>query len=192
MRSASDNGGMIQRAAAGDQRAWEQLVQLHRGRLRLIAAGHRLKPTEADDAIQMTWLSLVRAIGQIRSPERLTAWLATTMRRNCLRVLASRRTERLTELVDIGIADPSTGVEDLVLLAERKAMLWGAIERLPHKQARLVRALFTDHMPSYHDVAAALSMPVGAIGPTRQRALHQIAKLLTEAGTPAHDLKLSA
>jgi RNA polymerase sigma factor (sigma-70 family) len=183
---------MIQRAAAGDQRAWEQLVRQHRGRLRLIAAGHRLKPTEADDAIQMTWLSLVRAIGQIRSPERLAAWLATTMRRNCLRVLEGRGTERLTELSDLGIADPSTGVEDLVLLAERKATLWGAIERLPDKQARLVRALFADHLPSYHDVAAALSMPIGAIGPTRQRALHQIAKLLTEAGTPAHDLKLSA
>jgi RNA polymerase sigma factor (sigma-70 family) len=178
---------VVNRAIAGDESAWAELVRQFGGRLRLIGAGFRLTPAEADDAMQMTWLELFRSIGKLESTDKVGAWLSTTMRRNCLRIVGGRRAERLTEAMEAQAVDRAAGAEDLYLLAERDKSLWEIVERLPPRQARLLRALFTEQQPSYHEIATSLSMPVGAIGPVRQRALRRLATLLADAD----DLALS-
>ena len=192
MCSLPGSAQIIERAAAGDQRAWEEIVRQHHGRLRGIAAGYRLAPSESDDAMQMTWLALVRAIGTIESGDRVGGWLTTTMRRNCLRLLQRRRNEQLTETLEATIADPSIDVEAELLRTERNDLLWEAVDRLPAQRAQLVRTLYFDGGHSYKDAAAALSMPLGAIGPNRQRALRRIAQILADGGTPIDDLQASA
>jgi RNA polymerase sigma factor (sigma-70 family) len=178
-------------AIAGDQRAWADLVREHRGRLRAIAAGFRLGRSDAEDAMQMTWLDLLRSIGTLHSPDRVGAWLSTTMRRNCLRILQRQRWEVLPgELPPV--SDPAAGVEEPLLAGERAQVLWRAAARLPDRQAALLRALFADGERSYAEISSSLSMPVGAIGPVRQRALRRLAQLLQEAGTPPEDLLRSA
>ncbi len=49
----------------------------------------------------------------------------------------------------------------------------------PHCQ-RVMRMLMTDPAPSYAEVAAALDMPVGSIGPTRGRCLSALRDRLLE------------
>ncbi len=59
---------------------------------------YRLQPTDALDAVQMTWLRLAENLYQIRFPERLGGWLVTTAGRECLRILRqSNRTGYATE-----------------------------------------------------------------------------------------------
>jgi len=48
--------------------------------------------------VQSTWLKLLEHLGDLRSPELVGAWLATTARRECLAVLRSRDRERPSEL----------------------------------------------------------------------------------------------
>lgn len=182
---------LLDQAVAGDQRAWAELVRQHSGRLRSIAAGFRLGHSDAEDAMQMTWLALLRNTGQLRSPDRVGAWLATSMRRNCLRILQRQQWETLPGHLSAA-DDPGANVEELLLAAERDRLLREAFSRLPARQAALLRALFAGAEQSYQEIASALAMPVGAIGPSRQRALRRLARLLDEAGTPAEDLRRSA
>jgi RNA polymerase sigma factor (sigma-70 family) len=184
-----DGCSIVERAAAGDQQAWDHLVRDYGGRLRAIAACFRLNRSDAEDAMQATWMSLVASVRKLRSHDRIGAWLATTMRRNCLAILRRRARETLTDSLPTSTADESANVEKAMLAAESTILLWATVGRLPLRQARLVRALFAGGERSYGELARALSMPVGAIGPTRQRALHRLAELLSESGVAADELR---
>ena len=182
MSNIMDIGSIVERAVAGDQLAWNHLVREYGGRLRGIAAGFRLNRADAEDAMQVTWMDLVANVRKLRSHDRIGAWLATTMRRNCLAILRRRRRETPADSLLTTIADESADVERALLTAETANLLWATVGRLPPRQACLVRALFAGGERSYDELAGALAMPVGAIGPTRQRALHRLAELLGESG----------
>ena len=188
MSDIMEGCSIVDRAAAGDQEAWDHLVREYGGRLRAIAAGFRLSRSDAEDAMQATWMALVASVRKLRSHDRIGAWLATTMRRNCLAILRRRARETLTDSLPTRTADESADVEKAMLTAEIASLLWATVGRLPPRQARLVRALFTNDERSYGELARALSMPVGAIGPTRQRALHRLAELLSESDVAADEL----
>ena len=49
-----------------------------------------------------------------------------------------------------------------------------AIDALPARQRELMLALLAEPEPSYAEVARALEMPIGSIGPTRARALARL------------------
>ena len=57
-------------------------------------------------------------------------------------------------------------------------LLWRAVDRLPRRQRQLVLAMSATPPPPYEELAQRLSMPVGSIGPTRARALHNLRRLL--------------
>ncbi|MDQ4020382.1 MAG: hypothetical protein M3257_01845 [Actinomycetota bacterium] len=46
----------------------------------------RLQEADALDAVQMTWLRLAENAHRVQFPEKLGGWLATTARRECLRI----------------------------------------------------------------------------------------------------------
>ena len=51
-------------------------------------------------------------------------------------------------------------------------------EQIPERCRRLLRVLMADPPPAYADVAVALDMPIGSIGPTRARCLERLRGLL--------------
>jgi RNA polymerase sigma factor (sigma-70 family) len=179
---------LVQRATSGDERAWAALVEEYGGLLRSIAAGYRLSAGDAEDAAQTTWLGLVQHVGELRTPEAAVGWLATTMRRNCLRLLRQRRRELLRDdWTQWSLPDESVALDRGVLTAERDRVLWAAVDRLPQRQRQLVQNLFASREQSYGEIAVSMSTAVGSIGPARQRALRQLAALLGEAGVSRGD-----
>jgi RNA polymerase sigma factor (sigma-70 family) len=174
---------LVRQALVGDERAWEELVARYSGLLRLIAWDFRLSGEQAADAAQTTWMRLVENIGKVRDPEKLGAWLSSTMRRECIRLVNHQRRERLSGDWANEQFGQSASPDVAVLLAERNALLCSAIEQLPPRQRQVLLALASDPPPSYKEVGSALSMAVGAIGPTRQRALRRLRMLLDGAET---------
>jgi len=65
-----------------------------------------------------------------------------------------------------------------LLIAERNDALRGAFSRLRAADQALLRLLTADPRPPYEEIAAALDMPIGSIGPTRQRALARLREQL--------------
>jgi RNA polymerase sigma factor (sigma-70 family) len=175
------NGELLAAAAAGDQRAWDALVQRHTSLLWSIARSYRLSAADAADVVQTTWLQLVQHLDRIADPERLPGWLATTVRRECIHLM--RRTDRhaefATELPDL--QDDGPAPDAALLRDERDAELWRALARLDELCQRLLRVLMADPPPAYTDVAAALGIKIGSIGPTRARCLTKLRALVHSA-----------
>lgn len=78
------------------------------------------------------------------------------------------------------VVDPSAGAEQRAIEVDAARALWDFVEELPLRQRILVRALFTDHPRPYAEIARSAGIPVGAIGPTRARALAQLRRRLDE------------
>ncbi|MGW6928591.1 sigma-70 family RNA polymerase sigma factor [Lentzea sp. NPDC054927] len=165
-------------AARGDQAAWDSLVRQFNGLLWSIARAYRLGDADAADAVQCTWIKLVEHLDRITDPERLAGWLATTARHECLQLLrrAGRLPEPAEEIADS--PDPAPEVDHELLVGERNAALWRVFEELPDRCRRLLRVLMASPPPAYADVALALDMPVGSIGPIRQRCLGRLKALV--------------
>lgn len=170
-----DVRAMLGAAATGDQAAWDALVRRYTGLLWSIARGYGLSTTDAADTVQMTWLKLVENLGTIADPQRLPAWLATTMRRECLQLIRRRvREPQAYDWAAAEITDPAPPVDHELLRVERDCALLRAVDLLPERCRRLLRVLMASPPPAYAEVSAALDIPVGSIGPTRQRCLGQL------------------
>src|ERR1700734_931882 len=78
---------LVEAASEGDQAAWNALVDRFSGLLWATARAHRLSASDSAEVVQTTWLRLVEHLDRIRDRDRLGAWLATTARRECLRVI---------------------------------------------------------------------------------------------------------
>lgn len=172
-------------AVAGDRTAWDALVDRYTGMLWSIARAHRLGDHDAGDVIQTTWLRLLDNLERIDDPNRLGGWLATTARRECLHVL--RRTKREPALDVVELLAPVSSQDDPdvdvgVLRDERDSLLWTVFDTLSDACRRLLRVMIADPAPSYAEISGALDMPIGSIGPTRQRCLAALRVQAVAAG----------
>ena len=147
---------------------------------------HRLSPGDAGDVSQTTWLRLVENIDRLSDPARVGAWLATTARRECLRLLGrAKRTvlsgEELDPATDrLRLATPEA---DAALLAEEMgAELRSAVGRRTPRCRELLQMLLLDPAPRYEDISAALEIPIGSIGPTRGRCLEKLRGIVEGTG----------
>lgn len=176
---------LVLRARDGDQSAWNALVDRYTGLLWGVARAHRLNTADGGEVVQTTWLRLVENLGSINDPERLPGWLATTARRESLRLLRRGARERLggTDSFAVDVADERTPALDALLLTqERDVALWECFSRLSERCQRLLRVLMVADPPAYVEVSEALGMPVGSIGPTRMRCLDRLRQITREAG----------
>jgi RNA polymerase sigma factor (sigma-70 family) len=179
-------GDLVQAAAAGDRQAWDHVVDRFSGLLWSVAAGYRLSHADAADVFQTTWLKLLENLDSLRDPERVGAWLATTARRESQRAL--RRSDRVLPVSDERELEPDGAgqppPEAAVLRSERDQALWRAFAQLSEACQRLLRIVVVVS-PPYEEVAAALDMPVGSIGPTRARCLARLRRNLVGSGINA-------
>jgi RNA polymerase sigma factor (sigma-70 family) len=165
---------LVRASAAGDDEAFERLVTRFDGLLRGVIRSFRLSSWDADDVIQATWLQFLQHGRTLREPAAVSGWLATTARRQSLRVLQRHVREHLTDdPAHGGSADDATP-DDQLLAAERRELLHDALAELPPRHKTLMRVLVTQPELSYEDVGRLLAMPVGSIGPTRARSLDRL------------------
>jgi RNA polymerase sigma factor (sigma-70 family) len=174
---------LVSAASAGDRQAWNGLVREFGGMIWAIARGYRLRESDAADVSQATWLRLLEHLDRLNDPACVGAWLATTARRECLRIL--REGERRLPLADDAAEGECSDMPpgEALLITERDGALWKGFSRLRESDQALLRLLMTDPRPPYEEIAAALDIPIGSIGPTRQRALQRLRQELESCGT---------
>jgi RNA polymerase sigma factor (sigma-70 family) len=152
--------------------------------IRSIARAHRLCETDAADVAQVTWLRLIEHLDGLHEPSRVGAWLATTARRECLRVLReSRRTVPYDDAPDQESREAAPG--HALLTRERNLALLRGFRRLRMTDQSLLLLLMADARPAYEEISATLNIPMGSIGPTRARALARLRNELDSDGSLA-------
>src|SRR3954469_25874765 len=123
---------LVAAAAAGEPQAWSALIERYAVLIRSVCRPPRLDDPDADDVAQLTWLRAVEHIGRLRDPERFGAWLGTTARRECLRVLQGRK--RVVPTCD-EVRNPLFAAhvdeDEITVAAERRTAVRQALTVLP-------------------------------------------------------------
>lgn len=128
---------MVARSLRVQLPPFQELVDTHAGELHRFLVGF-IGPDEADDCLQETLISALRAYPELRSADNLRAWLYTIARRKATDV-HRRRTRRPTSPLD-GVppgAEPRVGPMQVA-----DDGLWSQVRSLPDKQRAAVIGRF--------------------------------------------------
>lgn len=182
-----DVGELLQRAAAGERQAWDQLVERYSRLVWSVARSFGLDDATASDVSQTVWLRLVEHCERIRDPERLAGWLATTTRREALRVVRGLRRQQPSEAIATTPDRTSPQPDELLLDAELLRTVYRGFSGLPERCQQLLRLLVAEPRLDYATISEIIDRPVGSIGPTRARCLDHLRRLIdSPSETGAH------
>lgn len=166
---------LLTQAASGQEVASKELLSEYADLMRTIAEDHRLPADVVRDVVHTTFAALLTTVRKGNQPPNVGVWLARSTRRTSLLLRATvsggappidqRLAVRLVEHAAprVAAADPHlqhAAVEEF--------------RRLTPSSQTLLRLLLLDPPRSYAEISAALDIPIGSIGPTRQRSLQSL------------------
>jgi RNA polymerase sigma factor (sigma-70 family) len=173
----------------GDATAWEALVERYHRLVYAIPRRAGLDREQSADACQRTFATLVEKIDQIEQPARIGAWLATAAKREAWRI--SRREQSAgasslpiaeSQLTDEALADALLPEEELVRLEEQQIVRLGLAQLNERCRHLLTLLFYRSDVPAYIEIATALGVSEGSIGPTRARCLQKLRRILDSLG----------
>jgi RNA polymerase sigma factor (sigma-70 family) len=184
---------LVAACLTGDMSSWDTLILRYSGFVYALILRTGLANADADDVFQNVCVRLYQNLDQLRHTDRLTNWLAVTIRHEIWTVhrrhrptsVLSELSEHIWETDDIqkiaGEAPPDP--EEALLALETQHLVRQCLDHLPEDCRKLLTLLYCEDPPcSYADVTQRLGMPPGSIGPKRARCLRRLEKLLQKFG----------
>ena len=176
MADASEVSRLVRASASGSETAWNELVRRYSPLVMAVTRTYQLTADDAKDVSQTVWLRLVENLANLREPDALPGWLATTTQRECIRQLRQGRrvlpvdphTDGALQLCET--VDPDTDI----LRAELHQALRDGLADLPARDQALLKLRAADPPKSYEEISQILGMPIGSIGPTLRRSLDRL------------------
>jgi RNA polymerase sigma factor (sigma-70 family) len=144
---------------------------------------------EPRDLEQAVWLRLLERLSRQGPPPDMARWVRAVIRGEVRRARRTAARELPYEAgpVEHPGADPETGPERVVLRTERCRAIREAIRRTPGRCPGLLTAMVSPGDPTYREMAAALGMSQGSLGPIRSKCLECLRRLLApEVAAPGH------
>jgi RNA polymerase sigma factor (sigma-70 family) len=179
---AMPDRGLLDHFAKGgesSEAAFATLVQRH-GSMVLRVCRHLLTDRHlAEDAFQVTFLSLARRASSIHNPDALAGWLHRVARRVALRALAGIRRRKDFERIEAG--EIAVADDDPLERAELCAIVHEEIDRLGDDQ-RLPILLCALQGLSHEEAAQRLRWPVGTVKSRLVRGRRRLARRLARRG----------
>lgn len=183
------DGSLLARLRAGEDRAYEELVRRHTGRM--LAVARRYLPAEEDarDAVQEAFLSAFRSIGSFQGESRLSTWLHRIVVNAALMRLRTRRRkpeEHIEELLprfteDGHQADPAVswkqGADRLLERQENREQVRAAIAELPEGYRTVLLLRDIEELDT-EQTAEALGLSAAAVKTRLHRARQALRTLL--------------
>ena len=179
----AEAGDLVRAALRSEEGAWNALMGRFDGRVRSIARSYGLRGDDVSDVSQVVWMRLLDHLDRLHDPDRVAGWLTTTTRHECLRTV--RQHGRTRPTADPAVLDSDDqGTDPVATLAaeQRSALLSQVVETLSSQHQALVRVMMLDPAPTYRETANRLGIPIGSIGPTRQRCLAVLRSKCAAAG----------
>lgn len=166
MDAASD-AELVTRCRAGDQAAWEALVDRYARYVHAIVARvYRLDSHDAEDVFQEVFARVFERLDTLRDGDALRPWIAQTAR-NCA-VDSLRRSGR-----EVPVDDVPEGVDDGLARLDEALTVHAALDRLsPECHEILDRFFCRDE--SYRTIGDELGIPAGTIASRISRCLGKL------------------
>lgn len=173
---------MVMRAVEGDPLAWNSIVDRMDNMVWSVVRSFRMSDADSQDAAQMTWLRATENLHKVRDPERLGLWIATTARRESLRLLGRKKRVVPTDFDEARYEpEPQRSHETDVIDRDEVSGVLAALKKLGDDCQALLRLVLSPTPMNYAEIAAALDIAVGTIGPRRARCLSQLRAAASQA-----------
>lgn len=179
-----DDRQLVARAQGGDPEAFSQLVERHQTMVYRLALGKTGSPQDAEEVTQTAFLKAWQGLRTFQGKAAFSTWLYR-LTANAAVDLLRRRREPALSLDDPDlppIPDQAPSPEELSMAAERRRLLWQAIDQLPESH-RLPLVLRELEELSYREIARALDLEEGTVKSRLARGRLMLRQQLLESGT---------
>jgi RNA polymerase sigma factor (sigma-70 family) len=182
---------LVRACRQGEAAAWELLINRYQRLIYTIPRRSGLDEEQAADVFQLTFTRLLEHLDRIEQPGRIRAWLVTTARRETWRLMRQQSVgleypdsgEPPDELDQDDRRDDALLPDEEIERLEEQHLIRTAIAALDERARQLLTLLFYGPAPPpYAEVAAALGIPEGSLGPTRARCLQKLRCKLEDLG----------
>ena len=177
---------VVERCRAGDERAWEELVDATADDIFRMAVSFTRHRSEAEDLTQEVFLKLWQNLHRYVAASSFRAWAFRVARNLFVDAYRRSREHRKATWVDSEFLEMLPGGEDphtRAVRRQRLEMAKSALERLPEELAQLIMLRdFADW--SYEELAEEMTIPVGTVKSRLNRARRELAAAVTLQLTP--------
>jgi RNA polymerase sigma factor (sigma-70 family) len=174
MTTVMTDAQLVARCRAGDQAAWNELVErFSRYVFAICTQAFRLAQHDAEDVFQEVFTRVYQHLERLRSDEAIRPWIAQLTRRLCIDRLraGSREGPAAEELPEEGAEDETLTRLDEALVVRESLDALG-----PPCNEILDRFFCRDE--SYRTIGEALDLPAGTIASRISRCLAKLRELL--------------
>ena len=177
-----DEKSLIQRAAAGDEGAFEQLVIAYEKPIYNLALRMTGSRDDAFDLTQETFLKAWHAISLFQFDSKFLTWLCRIASNTCIDFLRKERRRQMVSLTamddldetyEIDVADHSQDPARIVEQTMEQEAVYSALQQLP-PDYRIALSLRVMEDMRYEDIAEALDVKPGTVKSRISRAIEKL------------------
>ncbi len=176
-------------AQNGDAASLGVLLERHRAALYALALRILGRGPEAQDAVQDAFVVALSSIDRLREPEAVGGWLRGILRNVCLMRLREKRGEILFEerLPNVEERVFESSAEEAIDRLALREWIWAALYELPEVLRVTAMLRYFSSYPSYEEISAVLSVPVGTVRSRLNQVQLKLAEALLKTADLPHD-----
>ena len=182
-----DDAALVAALRADEPRAWRLFLDRYERLIYSVPRRMGLDAEDAADVFQDVLAAFLRGLPRLREPRTIPRWLTRTAFRLAReRRMRRRREPTMPDPADLERAADPADVAELFARAEDAVRLRALVASAAGRCPELLGLLFfAEPSPGYEEIARSMGMPIGSLGPTRQRCLDQLFALVGgESGGP--------
>lgn len=177
-----DERTLIQKAGAGDEQAFEQLVIAYQKPIYNLALRMTGSREDAFDLTQETFLKAWHAISLFQYDSKFLTWLCRIASNTCIDFLRKERRRQtvsltamddLDETYEIDVADPEQDPARIVEQTMERDAVYQALQMLPEEYRAALSMRVMEDM-CYEDIAEALDVKPGTVKSRISRAREKL------------------
>jgi RNA polymerase sigma factor (sigma-70 family) len=165
---------LVAQARLGNASAWKSLLDRLKGVVWRATADVGLAFEDREDVFAATFFRLVEHLNNIREPEKLPGWLATTARNEVKQLRQTKRRLEPRSVIEPCVVTAAAGVDEGLLDGELLVALQSAFLRLGQPCQELLRLASAVPPLSYDEISELTGIARGSLGPKRQRCLDHL------------------
>lgn len=161
---------LVIRCQQGEKEAFELIVKLWQKPLLVFALRYLDQEIDAWDAVQETWVSVIKGLNKLQNPSLFVSWLFRILTYKCIdRVRKKQTEERLLRNTNIKLESSE--------ISNESESLSQAIQRLSDEHKTLIMLRFGQGL-QIGQIAAILNIAEGTVKSRLHRALARLREIL--------------
>ena len=163
---------LVIRCQQGEKEAFELIVELWQKPLLTFALRYLDQQPDAWDAVQETWIAVIKGLNKLQTPSLFVSWLFRILTNKCIDRIRKKQSER-RQLKQANVRQGSSETSN------ENASLSQAVQWLSGEQRILIALRFGQGL-QVGQIAAILNVPEGTVKSRLHRALARLRELLGE------------